>query len=98
PISQGGLDHSTYRLIALGLSQRQVAILLCGFAALGGLVAMFLTQLDRGLGILIGSAFLVTMSLLAAYLGRMQVTHPGEGPEAKAGTLLVRNLVYKRRL
>ena len=98
PISQGGLDHSTYRLIALGLSQRQVAILLCGFAALGSLVAMFLTRLDRGLGILIGTAFLVTMSLLAAYLGRMQFTHPSEESKAKAGTLLVRNLVYKRRI
>jgi len=98
PLSQGGLDHSHYRLIALGLSQRQVAILLCAFAAVGGLVAMFLTRLDRGLGILIGTAFLVTMSLLAAYLGRMQVTHPGEAAKAKAGTLLVRNLVYKRRI
>src|SRR2546430_986145 len=26
-ISQGGLDHSTYRLIALGLSESQVALL-----------------------------------------------------------------------
>jgi len=98
PISQGGLDHSHYRLIALGLSQRQVAVLLFAFAAVGGLVAMFLTRLDRGLGILLGSAFLVGMSLLAAYLGRMKIAHPGERPRAKAGTLLVRNLVYKRRI
>ncbi len=98
PISHGGLDHSTYRLIALGLSQRQVAVLLCAFAASGGVVAIFLTRLDRGLGILLGTAFLVGMSLFAAYLGRIQIAHPGEGRKANTGTLLVRNLVYKRRI
>jgi len=98
PISQGGLDHSTYRLIALGLNESQVALLLCAFAAAGGLVAIFLARLDSGLGLLLGTAFVVAMSLLAAYLGRMQVATPGEAPTAKAVTLLARNLVYKRRL
>lgn len=98
PISQGGLDHSTYRLIALGLSESQVALLLYAFAVGGGLVALFLTRLDAGLGILLGTAFFVAMSLLAAYLGRMKVTHPADAPKAKAMTLLARNLLYKRRL
>src|SRR6266540_2650454 len=98
PISHGGLDHSTYRLIALGLSQRQVAVFLCAFAASGGVVAIFLTRLDRGLGILLGTAFLVGMSLFAAYLGRITIAHPGEARKANTGTLLVRNLVYKRRI
>jgi UDP-GlcNAc:undecaprenyl-phosphate GlcNAc-1-phosphate transferase len=98
PISQGGLDHSTYRLIALGLNEKQVALLMYAFAAVGGLFAIFLTRLDAGLGILLGTAFVVGMSLLAAYLGRMQVAHSGEAPRAKTGTLLVRNLLYKRRL
>ena len=66
PISQGGLDHSTYRLIALGLNESQVALLLYAFAAIGGLFALFLTRLDAGLGLLLGTAFFVAMSLLAA--------------------------------
>ncbi len=98
PISQGGLDHSTYRLVELGLNERQVALLLYVFAIGGGLVALFLSGLDGGLGVLIGMAFLVGMSLLAAYLGRMKVAHVKEAPDAKAVTLLVRNLVYKRRI
>lgn len=98
PISHGGLDHSTYRLIALGLSESQVALLMYAFAGLGGLVAIFLTRLDRGLGIVVGTAFLVAMSLLAAYLGRMQVAPPAEDPPQRTTmTLLARNLVYKRR-
>jgi UDP-GlcNAc:undecaprenyl-phosphate/decaprenyl-phosphate GlcNAc-1-phosphate transferase len=97
PISQGGLDHSTYRLIALGLSESQVALLLYGFAGIGGGVAIFLVRLDRGLGLLLGTAFLIGMSLLAAYLGRMRVESP-KVQRTKTVTLLVRNLVYKRRL
>jgi UDP-GlcNAc:undecaprenyl-phosphate GlcNAc-1-phosphate transferase len=99
PIAHGGLDHSTYRLIALGLSERQVALLMYAFAGLGGIVSIFLTRLDRALGIVVGLAFFVAMSLLAAYLGRMQIAPAGEPPRRRGGamTLLARNLVYKRR-
>ena len=98
PISEGGLDHSTYRLIALGLNERQVAVLLYALAAAGGLIALLLTRLDRGLGVLVGTAFLVAMSLFAAYLGRGQVGAAGQGARMKPLTVLVRSLFYKRRL
>ena len=97
-IAQGGRDHSTHRLVALGLSERQAALLLYGFAILGGLVALFLMRLDRGLGLLIGTAFLVAMCLLAAYLGRLHVAHPNESRGSHAATLLMGSLLYKRRL
>jgi UDP-GlcNAc:undecaprenyl-phosphate/decaprenyl-phosphate GlcNAc-1-phosphate transferase len=98
PISVGGLDHSTYRLIALGLTEGQVAMLLSGFALAGGLVALFLMWLDHGLGLVIGTIFLVAMSLLAAYLGRIQIAEPGDMRRLKRGTVLVRTLIYRRRL
>ena len=97
-ISQGGRDHSTHRLVALGLTERQTALLLYGFAALGGVVALFLMQLDRGLGLLIGTAFLVAMSLLAAYLSRLHIVHANEPRGSRTVTALMGNLLYKRRL
>lgn len=97
-IAQGGRDHSTHRLVALGLSERQAALLLYGFAAVGGVVALFLMRLDRGLGLLIGTAFLVALCLLAAYLGRLHVAHPNEPRGSHTATLLMGNLLYKRRL
>ena len=97
-IAKGGLDHSTYRLIALGLSESQVAGLLYAFAAGGGLVAMGLTRLDHGLGYLLGTAFLVGMSLLAAYLGRIQIGSADRVGRLKPATVLVQSLFYKRRL
>src|SRR5437899_6236858 len=98
PISQGGLDPSTYRLIALRLSDREVAVLLYAFAVAGGLVAMVITRVDHGLGSLLGMAFLVAMSLFAAYLGRIQVGSAEQVRRLKPVTMLVRNLFYKRRL
>lgn len=97
-IAQGGRDHSTHRLVALGLSERQVALLLYAFAGLSGMVALFLMQVDRGLGILIGTAFLVGMSLLAAYLGRLHVVHTNESRGSRKATILMGNLLYKQRL
>ncbi len=97
-IAQGGRDHSTHRLVALGLTERQTALLLYAFAALGGVVALFLMRVDRGLGLFIGTAFLVGMSLLAAYLGRLHVVHPNESRGSRRATLLIGNLLYKQRL
>jgi len=98
PISEGGLDHSTYRLIALGLSESQVAALLYAFAAGGGVVAMVLPRLDHGLGYLLATAFLALMSLFAAYLSRIQIAAVDKVRRLKPVTVLVQSLFYKRRL
>ncbi|HEU5460100.1 MAG TPA: MraY family glycosyltransferase, partial [Pyrinomonadaceae bacterium] len=38
--SQGGRDHTSHRLVALGMSERHAVLMLYGFAALSGLVAI----------------------------------------------------------
>ncbi|HEX6558100.1 MAG TPA: hypothetical protein VF021_01520, partial [Longimicrobiales bacterium] len=97
-ISQGGRDHSTHRLVALGLAEPQVAVLLYAFAALGGVVAISLQDLDGGLGTLAVSSFLLALTLLAAYLGRMQVYTPSPNAHPRRITLLVADLLHKKRL
>jgi len=98
PISRGGKDHSTHRLVALGLAERQVALLLYGFAAVGGAVGLLLMGLDLALGLMLGTIFLVALSLLAAYLGRLQVGYPDKAPGWKPATIVATELLYKRRL
>ncbi len=97
-ISQGGRDHSTHRLVALGLHERQVALLLYGFAALGGCIGLVLMRLDLALGLVLGTAFFASMSLIAAYLGRMKVGHADAAAGSKAATVVVTELLYKKRL
>src|SRR6266496_553082 len=88
-ISQGGKDHSTHRLVALGLY---------GFAAVGGGVGLLLLRLDLALGLVLGTVFLVALSLLAAYLGRLQVGYPDKSAGWKPVTIVATELLYKRRL
>ncbi len=97
-ISQGGKDHSTHRLVALGLAEKQVALLLYGFAAVGGAVGLLLMRLDLALGLMLGTIFLVALSLLAAYLGRLQVGYPDKAAGWKPATVVATELLYKRRL
>jgi UDP-GlcNAc:undecaprenyl-phosphate/decaprenyl-phosphate GlcNAc-1-phosphate transferase len=97
-ISQGGRDHTAHRLIALGLGERQVAVLLYGCAAVCGLVALRVTRVDHGLGVFLGTTVLVAMGLIAAYLGRLRVAYSGEAREPGGVTVLVGNLLYKKRL
>ncbi len=97
-ITQGGLDHSTYRLLALGLTERQTALLLCGFAFVGGSVGLLLMRLDHGLGMLIGATFLTALSLLAAYLGQTRVGYAGEPRGSRLIGELFTKLLYQRRM
>ena len=97
-IAQGGRDHSTHRLVALGLAERQVALLLYGFAVVGGVIGLVLTRLDPALGTVLGTLFLVALTLLAAYLGRLQIGYPDAPAGWKPATVLATALLYKRRL
>lgn len=97
-ISRGGKDHSTHRLVALGLAEPQVALLLYGFAAVGGVVGLVLMRLDLELGLMLGTIFLVALSLLAAYLGGLQVGYPDKAPGWKPATIVATQMLYKRRL
>lgn len=42
PISQGGRDHTSHRLVLLGLSQRSAVLTIWGLALLSGLIAILL--------------------------------------------------------
>jgi UDP-GlcNAc:undecaprenyl-phosphate GlcNAc-1-phosphate transferase len=97
-ISQGGRDHSAHRLVALGLRERDVALLLYGFAAVGGVVGLLLLRLDVALALLLGTIFLVALTLLAAYLGRLQVVYPDKPAGWKPATVVATALLFKRRL
>ncbi|MQA92617.1 MAG: hypothetical protein GEU90_20740 [Gemmatimonas sp.] len=96
PISVGGRDHTTHRLVAMGLSERQVALLLYAFAAVGGLVAIGLRGAPPGIGMTAGGIFLVALLASAAYLGQIHTYSPADAPRGRA-TLLISNLLYKRR-
>jgi len=57
-----------------------------------------LMRLDLALGLVLGTAFFASLSLIAAYLGRLKVGHADVPAGSKAATVVVTELLYKKRL
>jgi UDP-GlcNAc:undecaprenyl-phosphate GlcNAc-1-phosphate transferase len=94
----GGRDHSSHRLVAMGLSERTAVLVLCALAALGGVIGNALRHAE-GWSTLIAALFLLAMSLFAAYLARIKVYEDAADVSgARALTPLVGEFLYKRRV
>jgi UDP-GlcNAc:undecaprenyl-phosphate GlcNAc-1-phosphate transferase len=107
--AQGGRDHTSHRLIAFGLTERQAVLFLYGIALVSGVAAAALEALDYDLSLVLVPLLLIALALFTAYLGRLKVVtafapKPGEAPATTTPqpdgsiTRLMVNLTYKRRL
>ena len=95
---QGGSDHTSHRLVAFGLTERQAVLVLYAIAILAGIVGTVLESLDYALSLVLIPLLLVSMALLAAYLGRLKVVPAGASPPKGTITRLVVELTFKRRI
>jgi UDP-GlcNAc:undecaprenyl-phosphate GlcNAc-1-phosphate transferase len=96
----GGRDHSSHRLVAIGLSERAAVFLLWGLAAIGGAIGLVVRSATQGWSVVVGGLFLLLMGLFAVYLARVRVYENVPAP-SKSGsrfTPLVNELMYKRRV
>ncbi|HEU4766429.1 MAG TPA: MraY family glycosyltransferase, partial [Pyrinomonadaceae bacterium] len=66
--SVGGRDHTSHRLVALGMTERNAVLMLYGFAALSGGLAIVVqrTRLDVSLAAIAG--FTIILTLVGVYL------------------------------
>ena len=98
PVSAGGRDHSSHRLVAIGLSERSAVGVLWTLAAAAGATGYALRRFaDQGAW-LFGAVFLVAMVLFAAYLAQVRVYEEAEKLPAKGVTPVIVNFMYKRRV
>jgi len=79
-VAQGGRDHTSHRLVALGVSERRTVHLLWLLAAMGGGVAYLLQGAGRPAALLVGGGFVTLLLLLGGRL--LQVPLPSELPVA----------------
>jgi UDP-GlcNAc:undecaprenyl-phosphate GlcNAc-1-phosphate transferase len=93
--SQGGRDHSSHRLVGLGLSEKKAVWVLYILAAFGGTIAILLQRFANQSLPLFG-LFGLILVLTGVYLGhvKMQTVHPQHIPPT--WTPLVTNFLYKR--
>lgn len=97
-VSQGGRDHISHRLVALGLSERRAVWLLYALAALSGISALLMRGLQaQMLFWLIPVATLVVL-FLGIYLGRVRVYAEGEQAPGSGILKSLETFTYKRRV
>jgi UDP-GlcNAc:undecaprenyl-phosphate GlcNAc-1-phosphate transferase len=98
--SQGGRDHSSHRLVAIGLSERRAVMLLWLLAAVGGILGIGVSKFGQNWPVLlVASAFLIGMILFASYLAGIRV-YDDDTMRAKRNTLtpIVVDFMHKRRV
>jgi UDP-GlcNAc:undecaprenyl-phosphate GlcNAc-1-phosphate transferase len=98
--SQGGRDHTSHRLVALGLSERRAVWMLYAFAASSGLLAMLVRQFEYHTGIAMVTGFAVVLTLIGVYLAGVKVYDEAEVQAAREKSLVsfLVDVSYKRRI
>jgi len=99
--SQGGRDHTSHRLVALGLSEKRAVLMLYGLAALSGLLAVTLRELKPDVSIALLAIFTLGLTLLGVYLAGVKGYDEEEEFRAEHDNLLFAFLIdfsYKRRI
>ncbi|HET7435022.1 MAG TPA: hypothetical protein VFN10_09955 [Thermoanaerobaculia bacterium] len=99
PASQGGRDHTSHRLVQLGLPERHAVLLLWALAAAAGAVAIATRELALDMSLALIGAFCVVVVLIGLYLAGVRVYSPEEherGGKQPLVAFLI-DIGYKRR-
>lgn len=99
--SQGGRDHTSHRLVALGMSERYAVWMLYGFAGLSGFLAVLVREMKLDVSLAAIAGFTILLTLLGVYLAGVKVYDESEASlalkEKPLYTFLV-DVSYKRRI
>ncbi|MBX7142924.1 MAG: hypothetical protein K1X79_00585 [Oligoflexia bacterium] len=97
PVSQGGRDHVSHRLVALGITEKNAVEMLYLFALVSGTFTLVLRFIAPEISLFAIPAFALAVVLLGIYLGEVRVYDPNE--LARNGFLkLILDFSYKRRV
>jgi UDP-GlcNAc:undecaprenyl-phosphate GlcNAc-1-phosphate transferase len=102
PLSQGGRDHTSHRLVALGVSERRAVMMLYMFAALSGGLSLAVRQMRIEITLLLIAGFALTVLFVGLYLGKVRVYDESQKPNPEgAGGIFVdvlANFSHRRRI
>jgi UDP-GlcNAc:undecaprenyl-phosphate GlcNAc-1-phosphate transferase len=99
PTSMGGRDHTSHRLVAIGLSERSAVTLLWLLAAASGAIGVAFRNSAAWWSI-VAAVFAVGMTMFAIYLGGIRVYETSDAAALERGGLtpIVVDFVYRRRV
>ena len=99
--SVGGRDHTSHRLVALGMSERHAVLMLWGFAGLSGVLAILVQRARLDVSLAAIAVFTILLTLVGVYLAGVKVYDESEAEMALKEKPLFTFLVdvsYKRRV
>ena len=99
--SRGGRDHTSHRLVALGMSERHAVWMLYGFASLSGVLALLVQRVKLDVSLAAIAGFTVLLTLIGVYLAGVKVYDETEEAMAlrdNSPYAFLIDLSYKRRI
>jgi len=101
PISQGGRDHSSHRMVAVGFSEKKAVSVLYGFSVASGALALAINYLSLGAALIFIVFYLLFVVFFWIYLARVKV-YPEKSilarEDSKVLTPILVEITYRRRL
>lgn len=73
PISKGGKDHSSHRLVAIGFSEKRAVLVLYGFSIVSGLLALAIDNLGFGTSLVVVVLYLLVVIFFWIYLAKVKI-------------------------
>ncbi|HEX3069776.1 MAG TPA: hypothetical protein VHX14_14500 [Thermoanaerobaculia bacterium] len=98
--SQGGRDHTSHRLVALGLSERHAVWMLYIFAVAAGSLAMLVRHAALDVSVSAIAAFTLILTFLGVSLAHVRVydEEDASAPRPRALFAFLIDFTYKRRI
>jgi UDP-GlcNAc:undecaprenyl-phosphate GlcNAc-1-phosphate transferase len=97
-IAVGGRDHTSHRLVAVGLSERQTVLLLAALSAAAGGVAVLSYRVGMTHTVVLLALLVIGLVLLGIYLSRVRVVHTPAESNGGAVLQLLADFQYKRQV
>lgn len=98
--SQGGRDHTSHRLVALGLSEKHAVWMLYACSIAAGSLALLARRASLDVSLAAIAGFVIVLTFLGIYLGRVRVYSEEEVAAARSKPLVafLFDLSHKRRI
>ena len=97
-IAQGGRDHSSHRLVFLGLSERRAVLILISVSLFSGLMALWLHYLSPLVAAVVLAVAAVVFVFFGVFLGGVKVYGPQDQPRRWHSPLLEKVVYHKKQL
>jgi UDP-GlcNAc:undecaprenyl-phosphate GlcNAc-1-phosphate transferase len=91
----GGRDHTSHRLVALGLGERRSVMMLYGLTLAGGCAAVGFETLTKGAAWGVAAIYVALLAIVGLYLGHIETTKNGQD---LAAPLLPSELTHRYRI